>query len=60
MTASAGGKFSRGESVLDFLNLPYDTIFLMPTWASVIVLLAGVVSAIIAVINLQKSSAVEH
>ena len=60
MTASAGGKFSRGESVLDFLNLPYDTIFLMPTWASVIVLLAGVVSVIIAVMNLQKSSAVEH
>ncbi|MDG1548794.1 MAG: hypothetical protein P8Q94_01960 [Candidatus Poseidoniaceae archaeon] len=60
MTASAGGKFSRGESVLDFLNLPYDTIFLMPTWVSAIILVAGVLSAIIAVINLQKSSAVEH
>ena len=60
MTASAGGKFSRGESVLDFLNLPYDTIFLMPTWASGIILLAGVVSAIIAVMNLPKSSTIEH
>jgi hypothetical protein len=60
MTASAGGKFSRGESVLDFLNLPYDTIFLMSTWVSAIILVAGVLSAIIAVINLQKSSAVEH
>jgi len=60
MTASTGGKFSRGESVLDFLNLPYDTIFLMPTWVSVIVLLAGVVSAIIAVMKLQKSSAIKH
>ena len=60
MTASAGGKFSRGESVLDFLNLPYDTIFLMPTWASSIVLLAGVASAIIAVMNLKKSSSIEH
>ena len=60
MTASAGGKFSRGESVLDFLNLPYDTIFLMPTWASAIVLLAGVASAIIAVMNLKKSSSIEH
>jgi hypothetical protein len=60
MTASIGGKFSRGESVLDFLNLPYDTIFLMPTWVSAIILVAGVVSAIFAVINLTKSSAVEH
>ena len=60
MTASAGGKFSRGESVLDFLNLPYETIFLMPTWASGIILLAGVVSAIIAVVNLPKSSTIEH
>ena len=60
MTASAGGKFSRGESVLDFLNLPYDTIFLMPTWASAIVLLAGVASAIIAVMNFKKSSSIKH
>ena len=60
MTASAGGKFSRGESVLDFLNLPYDTIFLMPTWASAIILLAGLASAIIAVVNLKKSSSIEH
>ena len=60
MTASAGGKFSRGESVLDFLNLPYDTIFLMPTWASAIILVAGVVSVIIAVMNIQKSSTIEH
>ncbi len=60
MTASAGGKFSRGESVLDFLNLPYDTIFLMPTWASSIILLAGVLSAIIAVTNLPKPSTIEH
>ena len=60
LTASIGGKFSRGESVLDFLNLPYDTIFLMPNWVSGIILVAGVVSAIVAVINLRKSSAVEH
>ena len=60
MTASAGGKFSRGESVLDFLNLPYDTIFLMPTWTSAIILLAGLASAIIAVMNLKKSSSIEH
>ena len=60
MTASTGGKFSRGESVLDFLNLPFDTILLMPTWVSGIILLAGVVSAIIAVMNLPKSSTIEH
>jgi len=60
MTASVGGKFSRGESVLDFLNLPYETIFLMPTWASSIILVAGVVSVIIAVMNIQKSSTIEH
>jgi hypothetical protein len=32
----------------------------MPTWVSAIILVAGVLSAIVAVINLTKSSAIEH
>jgi hypothetical protein len=32
----------------------------MPTWASAIVLLAGVASAIIAVMNFKKSSSIKH
>jgi hypothetical protein len=32
----------------------------MPTWVSGVILLAGVVSAIIAVMNLPKSSTIEH
>jgi hypothetical protein len=32
----------------------------MPTWTSAIIILAGLASAIIAVMNLKKSSSIEH
>ena len=42
VTASAGGTFSRGESLLDWLHLPYGEILLMPTALSAILLLVGI------------------
>ena len=41
LTASAGGTFSRGESLLDWLNLPYNEVLLMPTALSAILLVVG-------------------
>jgi len=60
LTASAGGKFTRNESLVDLLNLPYDTIFLMPIWATAIILLIGLATTILAVIGLRKQSTVQH
>jgi hypothetical protein len=42
LTASIGGTFTRGESLLDLLKLPYETVPLMPVWLSGIVLLVAV------------------
>ncbi len=42
VTASAGGTFSRGESLLDWLHLPYSEALLMPTALSAILLLVGI------------------
>ncbi|MED6337811.1 MAG: hypothetical protein VYC12_02165 [Candidatus Thermoplasmatota archaeon] len=60
LTASAGGKFTRNESLVDLLNLPYDTIFLMPFWATGIILLIGLTTTILAVLGLRNQSAVQH
>lgn len=38
LTASLGGTFSRGESLLDVFSLPYDQVPLMPMWLSATVL----------------------
>ena len=48
LTASAGGKFTRGESLLDILHLPYDLVLLMPIWLSVILLISGLANFVIA------------
>ena len=45
LTASLGGTFSRGESLLDIFRLPYDQVPLMPMW------LSGTV-AVLAIVNL--------
>ena len=45
LTASLGGTFSRGESLLDIFHLPYDQVPLMPMW------LSGTV-AVLAIVNL--------
>jgi len=49
LTASAGGKFTRGESLLDILHLPYDLVLLMPIWLSVILLISGLANFAIAI-----------
>ena len=41
LTASLGGKFTRGESLLDWLHLPYNEGLLMPTFLSIALLLLG-------------------
>ena len=41
LTASLGGKFTRGESLLDWLHLPYNEVLLMPTFLSIDLLLIG-------------------
>lgn len=41
LTASAGGTFTRGESLLDWLHLPYNEVLLMPTFLSIALLFIG-------------------
>ncbi len=60
LTASVGGKFTRNESLLDVLSLPYDTIFLMPMWATTVILLIGISSTVLAVLGLRNQSAIQH
>jgi|TARA_B110000459_G_scaffold77210_1_gene86866 hypothetical protein len=47
LTASAGGTFSRGESLLDWLHLPYNEVMLMPTYLSVVLLLLGLACTVV-------------
>lgn len=42
LTASAGGTFSRGESLLDMFHLPYEHVLLFPILVSLISLFLGV------------------
>ncbi len=58
LTASAGGTFTRGESLLDILSLPYDTILLMPIAISSILLLSGLTSTILALRKIITKSSV--
>ena len=60
LTASAGGTFSRGESLLDIFSLPYDSILLMPITISSLLLLSGILSIIIAIVQMRKPSSVQH
>tara|TARA_B110000444_G_scaffold193246_1_gene183300 strand:- start:2228 stop:2803 length:576 start_codon:yes stop_codon:yes gene_type:complete len=41
LTASAGGTFTRGESLLDLFNLPYEHVLLFPVFVSLTALLLG-------------------
>ena len=43
LTASAGGTFTRGESLLDLFHLPYEHVLLFPFFLSVAALLLGAV-----------------
>ena len=60
LTASVGGKFTRNESLFDVLNLPFDTIFLMPVWIIAIILVIGLATTALAILNLRNKSAVQH
>lgn len=60
LTASAGGTFSRGESLLDIFSLPYDSILLMPITISSLLLLSGILSIITAIVQMRKTSSVQH
>lgn len=58
LTASAGGTFTRGESLLDVLHLPYEHILLFPVSLSALYLLAGIV---LFVFGWKKtSSSIQH
>jgi hypothetical protein len=48
LTASAGGTFTRGESLLDSLHLPYNEVLLMPTFLSIGLLLLGIACTAVA------------
>ena len=50
VTAGMGGEFSRGETLLLFV--PKETVMIFPIWASVILILLGLV--------ILGKSAVEH
>ena len=58
LTASAGGSFSRGESLLDIFSLPYDMIILMPIAISAILLITGLASTAAALWKILGKSAV--
>lgn len=47
VTASLGGTFSRGESLLDIFSLPYDHVPLMPMWLSATVLVLAVANLVL-------------
>jgi hypothetical protein len=60
LTASAGGKFARGESLLDIMSMPYETVLLMPIALSLVLLLSGMVSTIFALTKIWDKSAIQH
>jgi hypothetical protein len=43
LTASLGGTYARGESLLSWLPVSFDSLLLMPTWASVMVIVLATV-----------------
>lgn len=47
ITASMGGTYTRGESLLDVLSLPYDVVPLMPMWLSLAVLGLALVNLVL-------------
>jgi len=46
-TASIGGTFARGESLLDMLHLPYEHVPLMPMWLSALVIVAATANLVL-------------
>ena len=58
LTASAGGSFARGESLLDIFSLPYDMVILMPIAISAILLMLGLATTASALWKLLGRSTV--
>ena len=58
LTASAGGKFARGESLLDIFNLPYEHVLLFPVMVSAIALVLGITMLVISWKRMNASSTV--
>ena len=50
ISASIGGKLSRGESLLDILpfELPLDSAAILPIWASATLLTLGIICSLLA------------
>ena len=46
-TASIGGTFTRGESLLDMLHLPYEHVPLMPIWLSGFIIVVATVNLVL-------------
>ena len=58
LTASAGGTFTRGESLLDIFHLPYEEVLLFPVQVSVTGLLLGVAMLVLSWKRMNASSSV--
>ena len=58
LTASAGGTFARGESLLDLFHLPYEEVLLFPVFISVTGLLLGVIMLVLSWKRMNPSSSV--
>tara|TARA_B110000495_G_scaffold197146_1_gene206978 strand:- start:730 stop:1305 length:576 start_codon:yes stop_codon:yes gene_type:complete len=58
LTASAGGTFARGESLLDIFHLPYEHVFLFPVLISAIALLLGMTMLVLGWKRMNDSSTV--
>ena len=58
LTASAGGTFTRGESLLDIFHLPYEEVLLFPVQVSVTGLLLGVSMLVLSWKRMNASSSV--
>ncbi|MFQ3316977.1 MAG: hypothetical protein ACI8T6_000398 [Candidatus Poseidoniaceae archaeon] len=58
LTASAGGTFARGESLLDMFHLPYEHVLLFPVMVSTIALLLGLTMLVLSWKRMNASSTV--
>ena len=58
LTASAGGTFLRGESLIDVLSLPYETVLLFPTAISGIGLAIGIGLLVLGWLRMNTASSV--
>ena len=58
LTASVGGTFTRGESLLDVFQLPYEQVLLFPFALSIIALILGIAMVAIGMKRLNTPSSI--